>query len=206
MKTAVYVHGKGGSASESAFYEPLFPGGRVAGVDYRAYTPWEAGREIRDALEKLGARSRPVTLIANSIGAFFCMNAGIDKLIRRAYFISPVVDMEMLIRSLMAQAGVTEAELEERGVIPTALGETLSWEYLRWVREHPIRWEAPTAILYGKCDNLVPLESITAFAGAHSADLTVMENGEHWFHTPEQLRFLADWIRRKEEENGVQAI
>ena len=31
------------------------------------------------------------------------------------------------------------------------------------------------------------------------AELTVMEDGEHWFHTGEQMRFLDDWIRRGEK-------
>jgi hypothetical protein len=30
--------------------------------------------------------------------------------------------------------------------------------------------------------------------------LTVMEGGEHRFHTDEQIQFLDDWIRRKEKE------
>lgn len=29
------------------------------------------------------------------------------------------------------------------------------------------------------------------------ASLTVMENGEHWFHTEEQMRFLDNWIQRR---------
>ena len=28
------------------------------------------------------------------------------------------------------------------------------------------------------------------------ATLTVMENGEHWFHTKEQMDFLSDWIKQ----------
>ena len=32
---------------------------------------------------------------------------------------------------------------------------------------------------------------------AYDAALTVMENGEHWFHTPEQLVVLRSW----EQEN-----
>jgi hypothetical protein len=34
------------------------------------------------------------------------------------------------------------------------------------------------------------------FAEKHNAELSVMENGEHWFHTEEQMTFLDDWIRR----------
>ena len=47
------------------------------------------------------------------------MNAGIDAMIRCAYFISPVVDMEKLILDMMSWANVTEKELEEKGVLPT---------------------------------------------------------------------------------------
>ena len=54
----------------------------------------------------------------------------------------------------------------------------------------------PTKILYGDKDNLTSLETISRFAKTHNADLTVMENGEHWFHTEEQMKFLDDWIRR----------
>ena len=49
----VYVHGKGGSAAESAHYEPLFPGCDVPGLDYQSFTPWESGAEIHAALEKI---------------------------------------------------------------------------------------------------------------------------------------------------------
>ncbi len=49
-------------------------------------------------------------------------------------------------------------------------------------------------ILYGSRDNLTSLETITAFAKAHGAELTVMEDWEHWFHTDEQMRFLDNWI------------
>ena len=31
-------------------------------------------------------------------------------------------------------------------------------------------------------------------AWQNSNRLTVMENGEHWFHTEEQMKFLDEWI------------
>ena len=194
-KNAVlYVHGKGGNAEESQHYRPLFPGSEVIGLDYQTFSPWESGKEIREAVEALNTEYESITLIANSIGAFFSMHAGIEALIRRAFFISPIVDMERLILDMMVWAGVTEKDLEEKGVISTAFGEDLSWDYLCWVREHPVEWNVPTGILYGSCDNLTSFETIAAFAAAHNAELTVMENGEHWFHTDEQMRFLDRWI------------
>ena len=199
MKDVVlYVHGKGGSAAESEHYAPLFPGCEVIGLNYKSFTPWEAGKEIRETVEKLCREDGSITLIANSIGATFSMSAGIDALIRKAYFISPIVDLERLIRNMMAWANVTEEELQSRGVIPTAFGEDLSWEYLCYVREHPISWNAPTEILYGSADKLTDYETVTAFVKAHRVGLTVMDGGEHWFHTPEQMAFLDDWIRRQE--------
>ena len=114
-----------------------------------------------------------------------------------AFFISPVVDMERLITDMMSWAGVTEEELKTRGTIGTSFGEDLSWEYLCYVREHPTEWTVPTDILYGSRDNLTSLETMTSFARKHNAGLTVMEGGEHWFHTEEQMAFLDKWIREK---------
>ena len=198
MKAVLYVHGKGGSAGEAKHYAPLFPDADVTGLDYKTFTPWETGAEIRAATEKLKARYESVTLIANSIGACFSMSAGIDALIARAYFISPVVDMEGMILGMMAAEGVTEAELEARGVIPTGFGEDLSWEYLSRVRRSPVRWRAPTFILYGENDALVPYGAVAAFAEEHGSPLTVMPGGEHWFHTPRQIAFLDEWIKSNE--------
>ncbi len=194
MDVVLYIHGKNGNAAESDHYQPLFPGSEVIGLDYRTYTPWEAGEEIRAAAEMLKVKFESIVLIANSVGAYFSMNAGIDGMIRKAYFISPVVDMEKLIGDMMTWAKVTETELEARGVIHTEFGEDLSWDYLAYVRSHPIDWKAPTMILYGQNDNLTSFETIRRFAQAHDAPLTVMENGAHWFHTEEQMKFLDDWI------------
>lgn len=197
MKELVlYIHGKDGFAEESEHYKPLFSECEVVGLDYQTFTPWETGEEIREAVTKLNAEYDGITLIANSIGAFFCMNAGIDAMIRCAYFISPVVDMEKLILNIMSWANVTEKELEKKGEIPTSLGEDLSWKYLCYIREHPVCWSVPTRILYGSRDNLTSYETISAFAKTHGAELTVMEEGEHWFHTDEQMRFLDNWVMK----------
>ena len=124
------------------------------------------------------------------------MNADIYELVWKAYFISPIVDMEKLILDMMLRANITESELQEKGIIQTD-GEELSWEYLSYVRKHPIKWNVPTEILYGDQDNVSAYETITEFSQKYNAHLTVMKNGEHWFHTKEQMRFLDDRIRCK---------
>jgi len=201
----LYLHGKGGRAEEAQLYEALFPEYDVVGLDYKARTPWEAREELRTFTDRVCRQYASLLLVANSIGAYFAMNAGIDARIRKAFFISPIVDMEKLIRDMMSWAGVTEEDLKEKGVIRTDFGEELSWEYLSYVREHPLRWTAPTEILYGSRDALTSVETVTAFAEAHLAHLTIMDGGEHWFHTREQLRFLESWIRANAGDQAVQA-
>lgn len=192
----VYVHGKGGSAEEAEHYRGLFPEAEVVGFDYHAQTPWEAREEFPQFFAEQRKRCDHLTLIANSIGAFFAMSSLDGTLIDQAYFISPVVDMEKLIGNMMMWANVTERELAAKSEIPTRFGETLSWSYLCYVREHPIVWQVPTRILYGEHDTLTDLETISVFAKRVGAELTIMQGGEHWFHTEQQMRFLDDWILR----------
>lgn len=190
----LYIHGKGGTADEAEHYKPLFPECDVVGIDYKAETPWEAKTELSAAFSSLSAQYEHIILIANSIGAYFAMCAIPQERIEKAYFISPIVNMERLIYSMMKCAKVSEADLREKKVIETSFGETLSWEYLSYARNHPICWEVPTKILYGEMDNLTDRETVSAFTDLHNARLTVMENGEHWFHTPSQMEFLDNWI------------
>ena len=194
MDLVLYIHGKGGSAAESGHYRPLFPGCEVEGIEYRGTTPREAGAEIRAAVEERAGRYASILLIANSIGAYFSMCAGIGGTISKAYFISPIVDLERLILDLMRRDGVTEERLRAEGRIRSSFGEELSWDVLCDIRDHPPQWDVPTAILYGGRDALTDRETVARFAAAHNARLTVIEDAEHWFRTPGQMRALDAWI------------
>ena len=193
----VYVHGKGGSAQEAGHYKSLFQKDEVIGFDYRSQTPWEAKKEFLAFFTEQRNRCKHLTLIANSIGAFFALSSLDETLADNALFISPFVDMENLIGNMMQWSSVTEQELAEKREIATDFGETLSYDYLCYVRQHPIIWNVPTCILYGERDNLTSIETVSAFVKQHHADLTVMPGGEHWFHTEEQMRFLDHWIRER---------
>ena len=192
----VYVHGKGGSAQEAEHYKSLFPKDEVIGLDYRSQTPWDAKIEFRTFFAEKKKQCKHLTLIANSIGAYFSLSSLDETLVDNALFISPVVDMENLICNMMQWSNVTEHDLAEKQEITTDFGETLSWEYLCYVRKHPIIWNVPTCILYGEHDNLTSIETVSAFVKRYHADLTVMPGGEHWFHTEEQMQFLDRWLRR----------
>lgn len=192
----IYIHGKDGNIEETNHYQSIFRESDVIGFDYKSQTPWEAEIEFPMLYDRYAKAYDSVILIANSIGAYFTMLSLAEKNISQALFISPIVDMEKLIADIMKQSNIAEDELKSKKEVETEFGETLSWEYLSHVKNHPIRWNVPTSILYGEKDNLTSKETITKFAEQISADLTIMENGEHWFHTDEQLNFLDTWVKK----------
>ncbi len=195
-RVIIYIHGKGGSAEESEHYKVLFKDSDVIGFAYTAQSPWEAKEEFPTFFDAICKEYESVTIIANSIGAFFAMSSLYNRQIEKAFFISPIVNMEKLITDMMMWAGVTEEELHAKKEIETDFGETLSWDYYCYVKEHPITWTIPTHILYGDTDNLTSYETISKFANQIKATLTVMKSGEHWFHTEEQMKFLDNWMQQ----------
>ena len=199
-EVVLYIHGKGGNAEEAEYYRQFFPGKDVYGFDYKSQNPWDAKKEFGDKAAELSEKYNRITLIAVSIGAYFSMNADIAKFIDKAFFISPIVNLEKLILDMINWAGTSESELEKRKIIPTDFGDDLSWHYLQCVRKNKISWNVPTEILYGSNDNLQSIDTIKEFVIKESAGLTVMEGGEHWFHTDEQMRFLNQWLRTKASE------
>lgn len=198
MKNAViYIHGKGGNVREADYYKKFFSDEHdVIGFDYKAEFPWEAKMEFPKFYEFIAPQYREIFLIANSIGAYYSMLSLRDKSIKEAMLISPIVDMEKLILNMMIRENVSEEKLYKEKTITTSFGETLSWKYLSYVRDNPIAWNVPTSILYAENDNMTSLETMTNFANKISANLTVMKNGEHWFHTEQQMIFLDNWFKK----------
>ena len=96
--------------------------------------------------------------------------------------------MEKLILDMMGWADITEEKLREKQLITTGFGETLSWEYLCYVRNHPVNWSVPTCILYGDKDNLASQETIHKFANDVDAELTIMQNGMLFFQDAKRKR------------------
>ena len=192
----VYVHGKGGNTEEANYYRKFFNDDfDIIGFDYKSENPWNAKSEFSDYFDSIIPEYNKTILIANSIGAYFSLISLADKKIEKAMLISPIVDMERLILDMMTWANVSEEELSIKKEIETPFGETLSWEYLSYVRKNPIHWNIPTGILYAEKDNMTSISTITDFSKKINANITVMPGGEHWFHTKEQMDFLDNWIK-----------
>lgn len=198
MKNAViYVHGKDGSSNEANHYKQFFNDNyEVIGFDYKSKFPWQAKEEFQKYFDFIIPKYNEILLIGNSIGAYFSMISLSGKQIKKAMFISPIVDMENVILNMMKWENVSEEELEAKKIINTSFGESLLWEYLSYVRRNSIIWDIPTSILYGEKDDITPLKTINNFANKINANLTIMSDGEHWFHTEEQISFLDSWFEK----------
>jgi len=194
QEAILYVHGKGGNALEAEHLKPICENYDVFAIDLNDFTPWGTKNQIQSIFETLQKTYFNVSVIANSIGAYFSMFALQGYNIKKAFFISPILDMEKLIFDMMKLANITKEELREKKEIVTYFGEKLSWEYLLFVQNNTIKWNIPTEILYAENDNMTSYETVKKFVKSHNAVITVMKNGEHWFHTSEQIEFLDKWL------------
>ena len=191
----IYIHGKYGTAEEAEYYKKFFNETDIIGFEYTSEYPWDFQKEFSNFIENIYTKYKKISIIANSIGAYFTMLSLTNKNIEKAFFISPIVDMEKLITDMMVSENITEEELYKKKEIKTSFGEILSWKYLTFVRKNPIEWNVLTYILYGEKDNMTSYETILNFTNKSKANLTIMRDGEHWFHTDEQIEFLNNWIK-----------
>ncbi len=148
-KVYLYVHGKNGCKEEAERFAntACAAGWQVLAIDLPEHgarkdrpeqlLPWAVVPEIQAVYARMQPVWPHIRLYGVSIGAWLAMQALRAEKPEKALFVSPVVDMETLILSMMQGAHVTEEQLKAAGEIPTEMGETLSWPYLCWVREHP---------------------------------------------------------------------
>lgn len=154
-------------------------------------------KDLTTVMDYAKARWKHVSLFANSMGAYFSLLAYHNEGLEKAWFLSPVVDMQRIIENMMMWFHVTEEQLKNEQTISTPIGQNLYWDYYCYVKEHPIRdWKAPTTILYGSKDDMCESDTILKFVKQFSCELEIVQEAEHYFHTPEQLRALNEWIER----------
>lgn len=208
-KVYLYVHGQGGYKEEGKPFAEIATryGCQILSIDLPEHgerqnksptlEPWNVVPELLCVMTFCKQNWEEISLFANSIGAWFSMIAFTNEKLQAGLFVSPVVDMVELISDMMSWANVSELQLEHEQIIPTTFGQTLSWQYLQYAKGHLINeWNTPTKILYGEQDALVKRSVIEAFCKKHRCELTVMQNGEHWFHTHQQLDVLTGWADR----------
>lgn len=136
-----------------------------------------------------------INLWACSMGAYFSLLGYKNEKIKKCLFLSPIVNMKVLIDNMMKWSNITEYLLKEKQEIKTDFGQTLYYDYYTYIKENPIlTWNTKTHILYGNKDNLQSLSLMQDFSNKFNCKLLVLQNGEHYFHTKEQLDSYKNWL------------
>jgi len=195
MKAVLYVHGKKGNADEANHYKELFKDYEIIGLDYKGQFPDEVKEELINKYNELKDKYEDIILIGNSIGCFYILNAFEDRYnFEKVFFISPIIDLYELLRNWLKIFKVSEEELKEKGQVELPVG-LITYECFEYAKNYQIKWNSKTYILYGENDNLMDKYIVDYFARHHNGEMTIMNNGEHWFHTDEQMLFLDNWIK-----------
>lgn len=179
-KVYLFIHGNSGSKQEAVpFAEIAVPKGyQVIGIDLPVMgKPWHVLELIEDVKQYLKENYSSINLRANSIGSYYSLMAFQREKIDNALFVSPILDMKTYIE------------------VKDVKGHNVrNGDYYKFVSENPIdSWKAVTHILRPKVDLIVDERVYEYFLSSHDCSITVMEDGEHWFHTDKQLDFLKKW-------------
>lgn len=157
-------------------------------------TTQSAVGDLKTVLSYANELAGDISVFACSLGAYYSLMAYHPIALRQAWFLSPLVDMARMIHNMMTWFNISEDRLQAEREIVTPVGQTMYWEDCLYVKENPLtEWDIPTAILYGAGDETVEFDTVEAFARRFHADLAVWEQGEHYFHTQEQLSFFRKW-------------
>ena len=152
-------------------------------------------KDLKQIIEYAKSNYDKINLWACSMGAYFSLTAYKDEDIKQCLLLSPVVNMKIIIDNMMIWSNTTENELKEKQEIKTDFGQTLYWDYYEYVKNNPItNWDKKTYILYGSKDNMQSENTIKDFCSKFNCRLSILENGEHYFHTEEQLKFYKKWL------------
>ena len=159
--------------------------------------PQNCVNDLKQIMNYAKENYKEIDIWACSMGAYFSLLAYKDENINKCLFLSPVVDMLLIIKGMMLLNNTTEKELEEKQVISTSFGQMLYWDYYLYVKENKINfWNKKTYILYGDNDTMQDYKTIKNFSNKFNCKLSVLINGEHYFHTEEQLEYYKNWLNK----------
>lgn len=159
-------------------------------------------RELSLVMDYIKQNWDNISLFACSMGAYFSLLAYKYDFINQSLFLSPVVNMKRIINNMMIWFDIDEEDLKNKQTVETPIGQTLYWDYYCYVKDNPIDiWDSPTNILYGLKDDLCETEIVFKFVERFNCNIVVMDEGEHYFHTQEQLKFFNKWL-----ENSIYKI
>lgn len=164
--------------------------------DNKTFTPMEASPEVLAFARLARSQSSEVSLLANSIGAYFSLCDTPAGTFEHVWLVSPLLDLEHHIRGIMAEYSVTDEQLEAQTVIDTPRG-VLERPYLRFVEEHPAQLNTPSWIIRGDQDDVVPLDTLSRFVSVPGVELVQIRGGQHFLGLPPYLDTVAAWFEER---------
>ncbi|WP_027398940.1 alpha/beta hydrolase [Anaerovorax odorimutans] len=151
--------------------------------------------ELKTIMGFAKSQSQSISLMANSMGAYFSLLAYRKEPLKQSLFLSPVVNMERIIYNMMNWFNISEEQLHKEYEILTPTGQTIYWDYYQYVKSHPINeWNIPTSILYGKNDTLCEYDFVSSFAKMFGCKFEVSDTSEHYFHTEKDINIYRNWL------------
>lgn len=205
-RAVLYVHGKKASreSAEELATVAIARGWQVLSFDLPGHgdrrddpTPcdvWHAVPDLKTVLSAARERWQTLGLFANSIGAYFSLQAYENESFAFCLFQSPILDMEGLIRRMFGWFGVSEEQLWLHGEIETPV-ETLSWRYFCYAREHKTAvWPTGAHILHGGRDALQSRGDAEAFCRAFGGEVTEIPCCDHPFLEEGDRAVVLTWI------------
>jgi hypothetical protein len=156
----------------------------------------QAVKDIRTIITEARKYFSQIELFACSIGASFSLLACENELIKKIYFLSPIVDLEALTLNMMADAGITEATLKCQQFIKVPSGPCFRHDYLAYLQQHRILdWSLPTHILMGGDDNIACTQTVMEFSRKYQATIDIIDGAPHYLNRQEDREVFRYWLR-----------
>lgn len=161
-------------------------------------TPQNCIRDLQSVYKFVKTQGSQISIFGCSLGAYFSLLAYHEYDVNQSIFLSPVVNMKKIINSLMRSFNISENQLKLEKQIALPIGQVLDWDYYTFVKNNPItfNWDVPTHILYGKNDTMCDEADIKEFTERYQLNLEIDEDGEHFYHTAEQLDVFNNWLSK----------
>lgn len=196
-KAMLYIPEHRNSTGEAALFSKDCPGYDMVDFSYRLYNPWEIKSSIQKKYCELREKYDVVAIMAKGVGAYFAIDSLGEEQVDKALFVSPVIDVECFIQTILEKTGISEDKLFEEQVISSGYDQDLSWEQYDYFKKNVLSWSSDADVIMGSDDKYENVELIKSFAKANQCELCIIEGANHDFDSPEQQSEFREWLQNK---------
>ena len=77
------------------------------------------------------------------------------------------------------------------------MGETLSWDYLQYVKQNKISiWNNKIYIIMGDNDELTDLNTVNNFVDKFNCDIEYIKDGKHYLNLDNHQNIIQNWLEK----------